>query len=373
MTGPFGSEILALADMPAHLADWADLATRSLEPCVFVEPAFAIAAARHLVRPPGPVFILVWSNSKGVARRLVGLCPAVPHPMRGLASAFSHPQATSAFPLLDRDEARPALAALLEATRRLPGRPAALLLTGLPVEGETAALIRQRDGADSRWLDLRGRAVLRTGGAAADRSGKARKELRRQARRMTDLGAVATSSAGTPEEVRAALQRFLVLEASGWKGRRGTALGSKADRRAFVREASDALCRNWQCRIESLSLGEATVAMGIVLRSRDRAWFWKIAFDEAFARFSPGVHLTIALTEALAADASLTLTDSCAVADHPMIDRLWPERMTVGDVIVATGSSWPRIHLSVARVEYVRRLALQIARRLRKRLLVLRK
>jgi hypothetical protein len=89
-----------------------------------------------------------------------------------------------------------------------------------------------------------------------------------------------------------------------------------------------------KARIDLLKLAGTTIAATITLYSGDRAWFWKTGFDEAFARYSPGVQIALDLTEALAADRKLTLVDSCAVADHPMIDRLWSGRIALADWLV---------------------------------------
>ena len=36
------------------------------------------------------------------------------------------------------------------------------------------------------------------------------------------------------------------------------------------------------------------------------------------------------------ADEHTNLTDSCAIADHPMIDAIWPERIEIADMLLAT-------------------------------------
>jgi Acetyltransferase (GNAT) domain len=77
------------------------------------------------------------------------------------------------------------------------------------------------------------------------------------------------------------------------------------------------------------------IAAAIVLRSGRQAWFWKIAYDEGFARFSPGVMLSVALTDELLEEPTVERIDSCATADHPMIDHLWRERLATGDRLVA--------------------------------------
>ena len=92
--------------------------------------------------------------------------------------------------------------------------------------------------------------------------------------------------------------------------------------------------RRWRrdggARVDRLMQDERTLAATITLRTGDTAWFWKIAYDEARARASPGVQLTLDVTESLLADASVARVDSCATADHPMIDHLWRERLALG-------------------------------------------
>jgi hypothetical protein len=80
----------------------------------------------------------------------------------------------------------------------------------------------------------------------------------------------------------------------------------------------------------------AAVAIGLVLRARDRAFYWKLAYDEALAAASPGVLMTLDLSRDLERDAGIALTDSCAIPDHPMIDRLWPARLSLVDCAIAT-------------------------------------
>ena len=97
--------------------------------------------------------------------------------------------------------------------------------------------------------------------------------------------------------------------------------------------------------------------MAIVLRSADRAYYWKTAYDERFARFSPGVHLTRALAERQLADAAVQITDSCAMADHPMIDRLWPDRLAMFDLLIGVDPARTRAFPGAVRRERFARAA----------------
>ena len=58
---------------------------------------------------------------------------------------------------------------------------------------------------------------------------KKRKELRRQRKRLADTGTLTSTTIADPAALTAALLDFLALEASGWKGRAGTA--AQAQRR----------------------------------------------------------------------------------------------------------------------------------------------
>ncbi|MFX7136331.1 GNAT family N-acetyltransferase, partial [Acinetobacter baumannii] len=76
------------------------------------------------------------------------------------------------------------------------------------------------------------------------------------------------------------------------------------------------------------------VAAGIVLRHGDRAFFFKLGVHEFYARFSPGVQLTIELTRHLCADPDIRCADSTAAPDHPMINPIWRSRLAIGDVLM---------------------------------------
>ena len=86
-----------------------------------------------------------------------------------------------------------------------------------------------------------------------------------------------------------------------------------------------------------MDIGDLLADGGVVLRSGSGAWFWKIAYDEDFAKYSPGKLLVAELTEWHLDDANIARSDSCAVPDHPMINRLWPGRRTMQTMILSTG------------------------------------
>jgi CelD/BcsL family acetyltransferase involved in cellulose biosynthesis len=225
-----------------------------------------------------------------------------------------------------------------------------------------------RRGGTIAIFDRHARAELKPGHDRADYveraiGGKRRKEMRRQRRRLEEWAPVTLATATEADSIADALKDFLALEAAGWKGRRGTAAGHNAALARFLEQAVCALAAQGLARIDRLMWGNRAIAAAIVLRSADAAWFFKIAYDETLARASPGVQLTLDLTSALLADPTIARVDSCAVADHPMIDHLWRERLEIGDLMVRIGPHRPASFAVACRLERARRAAIAAAKR----------
>jgi hypothetical protein len=93
--------------------------------------------------------------------------------------------------------------------------------------------------------------------------------------------------------------------------------------------------RDGKLAIHLLELDGEALAVGLILHSGDRAFYWKTAYEESYAEYSPGLQLTLELSRVQQRDASIAATDSCAIAGHPMIDRLWPARLALVDCVIA--------------------------------------
>ena len=120
---------------------------------------------------------------------------------------------------------------------------------------------------------------------------------------------------------------------------------------AFIRRATRALAASGQCEIITLHAGDTPVAAGVVLRHQDRAFFFKLGVDERFAKYSPGVQLTLDLTRHLCADPAIASADSTASPDHPMINPIWRGRLAIGDVLIPLRPNDPvvaMIHAALA-------------------------
>lgn len=341
----------ALAPLTNVSADaWRRLADRAVEPNGYYLPDWELAIDASARGRTNAFAVCAWRDA-----RLTGLLPVISMwraygiPLPALVSA--DPYGTLCTPLLDREQAEASALDIMNQARNAGAH--ALILRDVTLDGPAMKAFREelrRDGLRVRLLHSHLRAALDATRDADELlqealGAKKLKELRRQRNRLADHGAVRFDVARTPEYVAPALETFLTLEASGWKARRGTALVQDAGDAAFIRRAAVALAANGQCEIITLRAGVAPVAAGIVLRHRDRAFFFKLGADERFARFSPGVQLTLELTRHLCADAQIRFADSTAAPDHPMINPIWRGRLAIGDVLIPLRRRDPAVPL----------------------------
>lgn len=324
-----------LADFSGQdIADWRDLCARALEPNVFLMPDFALAALEMTGGQTGAVL----AREGG---RLIGLFPGE---VEGLVSGravntflgWTHPFAPLGTPLVDRDCAAAALKAYLDYLPSMPDAPRLLLLPLVNESGAFAQAMSDALLAENTMLRRFGaheRAVFSPSDEIA-LSGKKLKELRRQRRRLEEEGSLLCETARDPAAIGAALEDYLTLEAKGWKGRGGSAAQSDPASERFMRDAVTLMGNAGRARIDLFRLNGSAIAAALTLFSGNRGWFWKISYDEAYARYSPGVQLTLELTESLRNETGLAAVDSCASSQHPMIDHLWARRIQLADWLV---------------------------------------
>lgn len=368
----------ALAPLTAiEPSQWRALAQRVAEPNGYYLPAWELAVSATARDRTGASALTACAGS---STRLIGLMPVVSLwrawkiPLPALVSA--HPYGTLCSPLLDRDASVEAATGLLQRARAAGAH--ALILRDVALDGAAMMSIKTalgRTGLTPRVLSSYIRACLdatRDGDELLHQAlgAKKVKELRRQRHRLEEHGAISFDIARKVGEIKSALETFLQLEASGWKGRRGTALVQDAGDATFIRRAVPALAETAQCEIVTLRAGATPVAAGIVLRHQDRAFFFKLGIDERFAKYSPGVQLTLDLTRHLCADPFIASADSTASADHPMINPIWRGRIAIGDVLIPLRRNDPMvalIHAALIARGVARDAARQAIHRLRRR------
>ena len=333
-------EVVDLARAAACEGAWRGLSGRALEANVFGEPDFILAALSHFARADRLRLLFVWRDEP--EEQLIGAVvlelPRIPFGF-GVARIWRSDQAGLAAVLLDRDAAEPALAAVLDWLGEAGPRTIGLMLPTSDASGPTMAAVHAlalRRGAQSHQFGQKNRAVLIAAsklarGFEGALPKKRLKEWGRQLRRLKERGDIGFRTASD----EAAIEKFLTLEARGWKGAQHTALGADAGLAAFTRSMLAGLAQRGRLAVHLLERDGAALAIGVVLRAGDRAFYWKTAYDESYAEYSPGLQLTLELSRLQQRDPAITATDSCAIEGHPMIDRLWTARLALVDCVIA--------------------------------------
>jgi CelD/BcsL family acetyltransferase involved in cellulose biosynthesis len=87
------------------------------------------------------------------------------------------------------------------------------------------------------------------------------------------------------------------VEASGWKGRAGTAIVSSPDTEAFYRTVAREFERRGELRLSRIALDGRTAAFDLGILHRDRLHLLKTGFDEDFRRLAPGLVMRLSIVE----------------------------------------------------------------------------
>lgn len=291
---------------------------------------------------------------------------------------WSNPFGPLGTPLVDAEGAAETIDNLLEALARPEAKlPGILVLPDLRLNGRFTQLIKAV--AIGRDLPLTvtntfDRPMLESqeDGDTYLRSTVSKnhlRDMRRQFRLLGELGHISYNVARQPEEIRRRMEEFLALEASGWKGRKRSAMVMDRFRAAFAREAITNLAEVDAVRIHTLDLNGVAIASMVVFIMAGEAYTWKTAYDERYARFSPGKLLLSDLTDWHLDDPNIERTDSCAVPDHPIMSRLWKEREEMGTLLIGLRPNADRDTRQAATQLHMYRNTRNLARILRDKIL----
>ena len=338
---------------PSALTPWRGLEQAACEPAPQAAHFWLHAALTHLPVRDRPWLARVEDPDDALPLAIAGLRKTRRFgPLGRLASTRWGEFFFSGLPLLRQGAERQALDGLLWAASGMGAK--AMELASIPAQGPVMAALKQVAGDKGllvkemvHWR----RAALDARQSPAqwwqdDIPRKKRKEYARLMRRLKEAGEVSFQIMKTGEDPSPWIDDFLALEARGWKGRAGTAIACKPALRHFVEAALRAAAAAGALRFWRLSLNERTIAILFGFVQDENLWLGKMAHAEDLGRYSPGVLLIIEATRDILADPRITFADSCAAPHHPMIDRLWKQRLALTDVVIAApGVLAPRVRL----------------------------
>jgi CelD/BcsL family acetyltransferase involved in cellulose biosynthesis len=331
-------------------AEWEALAASASEPNPFFESWYLLPGLQAF-DPDGQVQLLRFE----VDGILAGLLPVARKsryygkPVPNLAS-WLHANCFLGAPLVARGRERRFWQALLQWADGNAGGALFLHLDQMPLEGPLYQALVDELVAQNRLAGLvqkEERALLVSEASpedyfAASMSGKKRKELRRQQNRLAELGTVEFVRQTDEVDLERWIEHFLTLEAGGWKGKAGSALSLSSATATLFRAALQGAARCGKLERLSLTLNDQPIAMLATFLTPPGAFSFKTAFNEEYARFSPGVLLQAENLKILG-HPQVRWTDSCASADHPMIDHIWRERRPIGRISIAIGGMTRRL------------------------------
>jgi hypothetical protein len=171
-------------------------------------------------------------------------------------------------------------------------------------------------------------------------SAKHRKMIRRQERQLSEIGRLEYDALTQDGDVAVWIEEFLRLEASGWKGRESSAIASNEPDQSYFRSIAREAFRRGRLSMQALRLDGRPIAYKCDFPAGRGLFTFRIAFDENYARNSPGMLLEIENVRRLHARSQIEWVDSCNDSFSFMFNRLWPARRTILDVVVSAGKSW---------------------------------
>jgi hypothetical protein len=350
-----------LTVLEKHIAAWEELAAAAVEPNVFYEPWMLMPALRAYGGAGRLLFALVQTPDPARPLGPPLLCGFFPLELKGHYDGISNrlPIKTLCLwrklemtylcaPLLRAGYGREALAAFFD-WLGAGDHDCSLMEFGFVTgEGPFHHLLLDYLNQHLKFTyvtEAFTRALFRP---AADAEGYVRsalgrfrrKELRRLEKRLSETGRLEYKALDPyvgGDDVAAWVEEFLEFEAKSWKGKGGRALvSSETDRKYFVEIAREAFRRGKLMMLALLFNGHP-IAYKVNFLSGNGSFAFKIAFDEEYARYSPGVLLELENIRLLHERTQIRWMDSCANPDRFMINQLWTDRRAIQSLVISTG------------------------------------
>lgn len=360
---PATTRLARLADLTPHdHARWALLSARADAPNIFAHDWFMQAALAH-APDRDAVHLAIVTHLSGA---WLGVIPLIGRTRFGHWPVAHWQGWAGITQFLGTPLVLPAHAALFWDTLlgfldTQSGRAMMLHLDALDADDRvTGALLAHcdREMRAIRTVGRFDRPALRAGeDQGAPHDGKARARLRSLSRKLArDHGALTFSILDAAQDPAPWIDAFLALEAAGWKGRTGSALGSDDATAALFRTLITRGHERGSVRLATLHAGDRAVARSCWFEAACWGHGFKMAFDEELRAYAPGQLLMQAVRDHVGARGDLSF-DTCVSRGAHHCDRLWRGTRPLVDIVVAIGPPGRRLRftaLMTARDAYAR-------------------
>jgi len=351
------ARLLRLADVtPAEWVRWQDLSERAAEANLAFDPRF-LSPDQGSDGEDEYLFVVAEEDDQwfGVLRVFAMEAP----PSLGVPTygTWDPPLFGASHPLLDRSRAADALGAIARAARR-ELRSGFIPLRGYPASGPLADALqtaRRRRTLDAvvvashaaAWVDVTADASLPPGGPRefpADldpvyRSTNTRRMLRRHARRLAETAHGPLVLRDASEDL-AAIDRFVQMQASGWKGdseQGGTAVALDARGERVFREKIEAFRASGDLIVLELWAATTCVYSTVVLVVGNVAMPFLDAYQHEFRDFSAGTLGRTAVNAHLRRLQRLVAVNPGIYDYYDEAAKTYPDRREFVDVVLGVG------------------------------------
>jgi CelD/BcsL family acetyltransferase involved in cellulose biosynthesis len=348
MTRSVSSILIGKQDLGNLRVQLQDLCDRCAEDNAYYAPDYLNALLETVAKDSDVKFLACWANDA-----LVGFLPVVVSRLRmpGFSVAGSALQTLynySCTPLVDRDCVDDVVLAMINGLSLIA--KAEWTIPTLHVDGVFGKAIARHlglQGRPFRFVDGFDRAVLLRDDNYKTHLEKhvakdLRKNLARRRRRLEELGTVAHQIHESGPGLAQAVESFLSIESSGWKGKRGTAMATSEMTQNLARQGF----AKGKARADLLVLNDKPIAAVMSIFSGQTGFTVKMAYDDAYAKFSASRLLEMEILRDFLDNGIVQMLDSSTDGSH-MIDDFWPTRQRMGTLVFSLASTAPRQRLKL--------------------------
>ena len=333
----FATVVYGRAMLPGLESQWRALCKRSVEDNVYYAPAYMLALLDSVAASSDVKIVTGWDGNRLIAFLPVILRKLTVPGLIASGEAWRTDYTNNCLPLLDDEQPDAAACTILHGLLML--KRSEWVVPELNSEGAVChALRRALESCGAPYsLDREfERASLSIGPSfdehmKAHVSSKRRRELARNRRRLEENGKLTLRTETSGPGLVEAVQAFLTLEASGWKGSRGTALACSPETKAFAKQAYGTSSIESASRVDLLLLSGKPIAAGVIVFSGSTGFTVKGAYDEAYGSFGAGLLLEQEVIKSFLTDRWAKRLDAATNGRH-VIDCLWPDKVRVADL-----------------------------------------
>lgn len=339
--GRLGVQMRRHADLTAtDHKRWADLSTAAGAANIFAQHWFMDAALRHAASARDIRLAIVsgddgaWHGVLPLARESrFGRWPAANWQTWSATNQFL------GFPLVRPDAASHFWSALFCHLDSRPGGEMLIHCRKFARDDPVCAALIAHCKTSGRGFRMFGRfdRPAHISGSDAAPDGKKLARLRGLRRRLErDHGPVSVKMLDMGADPAGWIDGFLALEKLGWKGREGSALACAPETEGLFREVITKGQHQGQARLAALMVGGRAVAMSSWFVSGNHGVGFKMAFDEEFRSYAPGLLLMREVAESVGQNPAMHF-DTCAPTAGGCGQPLWNGSRTIFDCAVAIG------------------------------------